>query len=490
MHTIAVLGAGSWGTALAVHLARLGHDVRLWGRDAALVARLAETRVNADYLPGVALVEGVHPTTSIEDAVGAATLVVVAVPSQGLRAVVHRAVAVAPAAVPFVSAAKGLEHGTLFRMSQVIADEAGPSRPVAVLSGPTFAAEVAAGLPTAVVVASTSAEAARLVQQEFRGPSLRLYATDDVAGVEIGGALKNVVAIAAGVVESLGLGHNAMAALITRGLVEISRLATAMGGRPDTLAGLSGLGDLVLTCTGHRSRNRQVGVELGRGRSLEDILRGQRMVAEGVRTAQAALDLGARHGVELPITAADAGGDRRRPHAQGGARRADAAAAEERSRQPDGADMRRIGTILAERRLAEQVQRQGRACLARRATTGHRTTRTGSARSASTGPASRASSSAMASTRCRRSRPRCDGIRVLLDESGLALGWKMGAGRDDIWHDETGFARSIPIVLGPALSRRLERLFDREIRRETQRLERRAKRKSTADASEARRKAR
>jgi glycerol-3-phosphate dehydrogenase (NAD(P)+) len=302
MHTIAVLGAGSWGTALAVHLARLGHDVRLWGRDAALVARLVEARENADYLPGVTLVDAVRPTVSIDDAVAAATLVVVAVPSQGLRAVVHRAVAIAPAGVPFVSAAKGLEHGTLYPMSQVIADEAGPTRPVAVLSGPTFAAEVAAGLPTAVVVASSSAEAACLVQREFRGPSLRLYATDDVAGVEIGGALKNVVAIAAGVVESLGLGHNAMAALITRGLVEISRLATAMGGRPDTLAGLSGLGDLVLTCTGHRSRNRQVGIELGRGRSLDDILRGQRMVAEGLRTAQAALDLGARHGVELPIT--------------------------------------------------------------------------------------------------------------------------------------------------------------------------------------------
>jgi glycerol-3-phosphate dehydrogenase (NAD(P)+) len=301
MHTIAVLGAGSWGTALAVHLGRLGHDVRLWGRDAALVARLVEARENADYLPGVVL-DGVRPTTSMEDAVGVATLVVVAVPSQGLRAVVHRAVAMAPPAVPFVSAAKGLEHGTLFPMSQVIADEAGPSRPVAVLSGPTFAAEVAAGLPTAVVVASSSTEAAHLVQREFRGPSLRLYATDDVAGVEIGGALKNVVAIAAGVVESLGLGHNAMAALITRGLVEISRLATAMGGRPDTLAGLSGLGDLVLTCTGHRSRNRQAGIELGRGRSVEDILRGQRMVAEGLRTARAALDLGARHRIELPIT--------------------------------------------------------------------------------------------------------------------------------------------------------------------------------------------
>ena len=302
MQTICVLGAGSWGTALAVHLARLGHTVRLWGRDPELVVRMAESGVNADYLPGVGL-ETVRVTNAIEDAVGGASLVVVAVPSQGLRAVVHRAIAAAPLSVPFVSAAKGLEHGTLFRMSAVIADEAGPTRPVVVLSGPSFAAEVAAGLPTAVVVASASADAACLVQREFRGPALRLYATDDVVGVEIGGALKNVVAIAAGVVESVGLGHNAMAALITRGLVEITRLATAMGGRPDTLAGLSGLGDLVLTCTGHRSRNRQVGVELGKNRSLDDVLRGQRMVAEGLRTAQAALELGARYGVELPITA-------------------------------------------------------------------------------------------------------------------------------------------------------------------------------------------
>jgi glycerol-3-phosphate dehydrogenase (NAD(P)+) len=301
MQTVAVLGAGSWGTALSVHLARLGHEVRLWGRDPALVERLVETGENAVYLPGVAL-ERVHATADLDAAVGGATLVVVAVPSQGLRAVVHRAIADVPLSVPFVSTTKGLEHGTLFRMSEVIADEAGPTRPVAVLSGPTFAAEVAAGLPTAVSVASSSADAARLVQQEFRGPSVRLYATDDVVGVEIGGALKNVVAIAAGVVESLGLGHNAMAALITRGLVEISRLATAMGGRPDTLAGLSGLGDLVLTCTGQQSRNRQAGIELGRGRTLEEVLHGQRMVAEGLRTAQAALELGARHGVELPIT--------------------------------------------------------------------------------------------------------------------------------------------------------------------------------------------
>jgi glycerol-3-phosphate dehydrogenase (NAD(P)+) len=302
METIAVLGAGSWGTALAVHLSRLGHDVRLWGRDPELVGRLTAERENRDYLPGVGL-ERVDVTGSVEIAADGATLVVVAVPSQGLRAVAHRAVGAAPLAVPFVSTTKGLEHGTLYRMSQVLADEAGPGRPIAVLSGPTFAAEVAAGLPTAVAVASSDAGTACRVQQEFRGPSVRLYATDDVVGVEIGGALKNVVAIAAGVVEALGLGHNAMAALITRGLVEISRLATAMGGRPDTLAGLSGLGDLVLTCTGHRSRNRQVGIELGRGRSVDDIVRGQRMVAEGLRTAQAALELGVRHGVELPITA-------------------------------------------------------------------------------------------------------------------------------------------------------------------------------------------
>jgi glycerol-3-phosphate dehydrogenase (NAD(P)+) len=203
--------------------------------------------------------------------------------------------------VPFVSAAKGLEHGTLFRMSEVIADEAGPSRPVAVLSGPTFAAEVAAGLPTAVVVASASADAAAIVQREFRGPSLRLYATDDVAGVEIGGALKNVIAIAAGVVEGLGLGHNALAALITRGLAEITRLACAAGAQRETTAGLSGLGDLVLTCTGSLSRNRHVGIELAHGRRLADVLAGMKMIAEGVNTTNAALALGARHGVELPI---------------------------------------------------------------------------------------------------------------------------------------------------------------------------------------------
>jgi glycerol-3-phosphate dehydrogenase (NAD(P)+) len=188
-------------------------------------------------------------------------------------------------------------------MSEVIAQELGPSRPVVVLSGPSFASEVAQQLPTAVLAASGSADAAALVQDGFRGPTFRLYASDDVVGVEIGGAMKNVIAIAAGVVEGLGLGHNALAALITRGLAEVTRLACAAGGRRETLAGLSGLGDLVLTCTGSLSRNRHVGIELSRGRSLRDITAGMKMIAEGVRTTGAALALGARHGVELPIAA-------------------------------------------------------------------------------------------------------------------------------------------------------------------------------------------
>jgi glycerol-3-phosphate dehydrogenase (NAD(P)+) len=202
-----------------------------------------------------------------------------------------------------VSATKGLEAGTLLRSSEVIREELGPDHPVVVLSGPSFAREVAAGLPTAVCVASSNQQAGELVQAEFRGRFFRLYFTTDVIGVEIGAALKNVIALAAGVVEGLGLGHNALAGLITRGLVEISRLASALGGRRETLAGLTGLGDLVLTCTGSLSRNRQVGIELGRGRALSEILGSMKMVAEGVLTTEAALALGARHGVELPIAA-------------------------------------------------------------------------------------------------------------------------------------------------------------------------------------------
>lgn len=300
---IAVVGAGSWGTALSIHLARVGHDVRLWARDARLARDLERLRVNTRYIPDTPLPDEVRPTSSLPDATNGAACVVFAVPSHGLRNVVRAAAPLLPPRAILVSAAKGLEARSLERMSQVMADETAGSWPIVVLSGPTFAVEVARGLPTAVLAASADATAVARVQESFRGPAFRLYASDDVTGVEIGGALKNVIAISAGVVEGLGLGHNSMAALITRGLAEISRLACAEGGRRDTLAGLSGLGDLVLTCTGDLSRNRRVGIELGRGRTLDDILAGMRMVAEGVRTAVVALKLGERHGIELPIAA-------------------------------------------------------------------------------------------------------------------------------------------------------------------------------------------
>ena len=300
-HRAAVLGAGSWGTALAIHLGHIGHDVTLWGRDRGLMVGMAERRANPTYLPDLTFPAVVRPTAEMGEALAGARVVIIAVPSHGLRAVVRHAAPHIPAGAVLVSATKGIEPETLARMSEVVATETHGRHPVVVLSGPSFAAEVARRLPTALVAASTDAGAVRLVQEGLRGRFFRLYASDDVAGVEVGGALKNIIAIAAGVVESLGLGHNALAALITRGLVEISRLSCAMGGRRETLAGLSGLGDLVLTCTGSLSRNRHVGIELGRGRSLASVLAGMRMVAEGVNTTTAALALGARYGVELPI---------------------------------------------------------------------------------------------------------------------------------------------------------------------------------------------
>ena len=301
MRTVSVLGAGSWGTALAVHLGRLGHDVRLWARDPALVEEMAAYRSNTTYLPDIPLPDSVSVVHALPTALRAAEIVVSAIPSHVCRGVIHAAAPLIPANAVMVSAAKGIETGSLRRMSEVIVEETGSTNPVVVLSGPSFALEVARELPTAILAASHSSDAIELVQEEFRAPYFRLYGSDDVIGVEIGAAMKNIIAIAAGVVEGLGLGHNALAALITRGLAELTRLACAAGGRRETLAGLSGLGDLVLTCTGKLSRNRHVGIELARGRALPNILAGMKMVAEGVLTTDAALALGERYDVELPI---------------------------------------------------------------------------------------------------------------------------------------------------------------------------------------------
>ena len=297
----AVLGAGSWGTALAIHLARAGHEVTLWARDDSLAQELQARRLNAAYLPGITLPASITVTGSLRAALAKTEIVVSATPSHGCRTVMRAAAPYVESGTIVVSATKGLEAETLLRMSEVIAQELGSDHPVVVLSGPTFAQEVARQLPTAILAASLDAGATHRVQEEFRAPYFRLYGSADVIGVELAAALKNVIAIAAGVVEGLHLGHNALAALITRGLAEITRLATAAGGRRETTAGLSGLGDLVLTCTGSLSRNRQVGIALAQGRPLDEILAGMKMVAEGVKTTNVALALGARYGVELPI---------------------------------------------------------------------------------------------------------------------------------------------------------------------------------------------
>ena len=301
MRTVTVIGAGGWGTALAVHLGGLGKQVRLWGRDEGLISKLAETRSNETYLSGIPFPDSVRPTASLPEAVSGADCVVWAVPSHATRALLRDLAPLVQAETIVVSGTKGFEQESLNRMSEVMAQELGQDHPVAVLSGPSFAGELARGAPTAVLAASRWPTVAAMVQEEFRSPSLRLYASEDVTGVEMGGAMKNVIAIAAGVADGLNLGPNALAALLTRGLAEISRLAYALGARRDTLAGLSGLGDLILTCTGGLSRNHHVGVELGRGRPLAEVLGAMHTVAEGVRTTEAALALGRRHQVDLPI---------------------------------------------------------------------------------------------------------------------------------------------------------------------------------------------
>ncbi len=306
MRIIAIIGGGSWGTALALALgrSRTRHKLRLWVRESDLAARMRQTRENDLFLPGFKLPEEVVVTDKLAEAAAGADIVASVIPSQFVRLVWQELRSSLGQETLIVSATKGLELETLARPSEAILQAAGANvEPrLAAISGPSFAKEVAAGLPTAAVIASANETLARDLQAELAGPGLRLYTNTDVAGVEIGGAVKNVIAIAAGVADGLELGANARAALITRGLAEITRLAVACGSKPETLAGLAGLGDLVLTCTGALSRNRTVGLELGRGRRLEDVLAGTRMVAEGVETTRATRALGQKLGVELPIT--------------------------------------------------------------------------------------------------------------------------------------------------------------------------------------------
>lgn len=307
MSRIAVMGSGAWGTAIALSLAkRGGHDVALWSHSMDVSETIRECGENKAFLPGFAIPKSICVTASIEEALRDAEIVVSVMPSHHVRASYEQFAPFLRSGQLLVSATKGIEDETLLRMSEVIADVLdgfGLSLPVGVLSGPSFAQEVAAGYPTAITIASADAELAALVQREFGSQALRLYTNDDVVGVELGGALKNVIAIAAGIVAGLGLGHNSAAALITRGIAETTRLAVACGGRSETLAGLSGIGDLVLTCTGTLSRNRTVGIELGKGRRLAEILAGLHgKVAEGVRTTSAALGLARKHNVEMPIT--------------------------------------------------------------------------------------------------------------------------------------------------------------------------------------------
>ena len=307
MKRIAILGGGSWGTALAIVLSRAHkmHEISLWVRDPSLAESVHRDRENKLYLPGHKIPEAVRVTHDAAAALENVRVAIGAIPAVHARGVYRRVAPHIARGTAIVSATKGLEPATHARMTEMISEIASVEFPprVAVLSGPSFAAEAAAGQPTAVVLASADAALADELQKEFAGPSFRLYTNDDVLGVELAGAMKNVIAIAAGVCQGLGLGSNPLAALITRGLAEIARLAVALGARQETISGLAGLGDLVLTCTGSLSRNRHVGVELGKGRQMSETLAGMRgMVAEGVGTSGALLALARANGIDLPIT--------------------------------------------------------------------------------------------------------------------------------------------------------------------------------------------
>lgn len=302
---VAVLGAGSWGTTLAILLAEHRHDVTLWSYSSAQAEQMRATRANPDFLPGITIPADVRITDDLHDAVNETGLIVAAVPSQFLRGVVAQLCDHDFSRAVFVNVAKGIENGTLKTMSEVLADVV-PNLPavrIVTLSGPSHAEEVSRRIPTTVVAASTNLTTARLVQEAFMLPYFRVYVSNDIRGVELGGSLKNVIAIAAGIIDGAQLGDNTKAAVMTRGIAEIARLGVALGAHVRTFSGLSGIGDLMVTCMSRHSRNRYVGVEIGKGRKLPEILADMIMVAEGIATTQSAYDLALQTGVEVPIVA-------------------------------------------------------------------------------------------------------------------------------------------------------------------------------------------
>jgi glycerol-3-phosphate dehydrogenase (NAD(P)+) len=302
--SVAVLGAGSWGTALAALIARHGHRATLWGRDAGVVAAIDARHENPHYLPGIALPDTLRATTDLAVALRDADLVLVAVPSHAFTATLHALAPLRPAHAGVSWATKGFEPGSGRFLHEVAAQVLGPDVPLAVITGPSFAREVAAGLPTALTVHSDDDRFAQSVADILHGPTFRVYTGSDLRGAELGGAMKNVLAVATGAADGMNLGLNARTGLITRGLNEMLRLNAAIGGRADTLMGLAGLGDLVLTCTGELSRNRRLGLALGRGQSLDDAVREIGQVVESVRTVDEVMRQAAKHGIELPISSA------------------------------------------------------------------------------------------------------------------------------------------------------------------------------------------
>ncbi len=303
---IAIFGAGSWGTALAISLAQQGQRVTLWARRAEAAETLRTKRENTTYLPGAALPASVQISSNLETVASEHNVWVVAIPSQAVRSLAERLVPFAAPSRIVVSVTKGIENRTLKTMTEVLSEVLPtiPKQHFVALYGPSHAEEVAAGQPTTLVAAARRATVAEVVQQLFMSRRLRVYANDDIRGVEIGGSVKNVLAIAAGIGDGIGYGDNAKAALITRGMAEIQRLGIALGAQPQTFTGLTGIGDLVVTCMSQHSRNRYLGQEIGQGKSLEEIEAGMKMVAEGVRTTDSAYELARREGVEMPITEA------------------------------------------------------------------------------------------------------------------------------------------------------------------------------------------